>query len=64
MIDRLADLQSRAGLYVIVQIRERELYRDFKVRGLRNPGKVRGRVFELTSQTHQLCNFSRMNIFT
>jgi hypothetical protein len=26
-------------------------------RGLRNPGKVQGRVFELTSQTYQLCNF-------
>ena len=53
---------------VIVQIRDGELYRDFKVRvlfekasrrpslfnaqGLCNPGKVRRRVFELTSQTY------------
>ena len=44
--------------YVIVQIRDEGLYRDFKVRvlfnarGLCNPGKVRRRVFELTSQTY------------
>ena len=50
-------------LEIIVQIRDGELYRDFKVqvlleeaslfnaRGLCNPGKVRRRVFELTSQT-------------
>ena len=49
---------------VIVQIRDGGLYRDFKVRvlfekaslfnarGLCNPGKVRRRVFELTSQTY------------
>ena len=53
--------------YVIVQIRDGGLYRDFKVRvlfekaslfnaqGLCNPGKVRRRVFELTSQTY--CTF-------
>ena len=50
--------------YVIVQTRDGGLYRDFKVRvlfkkaslfnarGLCYPGKVRRRVFELTSQTY------------
>ena len=50
--------------YVIVQTRDGGLYRVFKVqvlfekvslfnaRGLCNPGKVRRRVFELTSQTY------------
>ena len=58
------DSSQYLNFYVIVQIRDGGLYRDFKVRvlfektslfnarGLCNPGKVRRRVFELTSQTY------------
>ena len=56
--------EAEKAFEVIVQIRDGGLFRDFKVRvlfekaslfnarGLCNPGKVRRRVFELTSQTY------------
>ena len=62
----LSQLQPTNGFYVIVQIRDGGLYRDFKsrvlfekaclfnARGIWNPGKVRRRVFELTSQSGNL----------
>ena len=52
-------------VYVIVQVRDGGLYWDFKVRvlferGLCNPGKVRRRIFGLTSQTHTLITESSL----
>ena len=52
------ELNSLEVFEVIVQIRDGGLYQDFKVgvifnaRALFNPGKVRRRVFGLTSQTY------------
>ena len=56
LVDR--ELHSLEVFEVIVQIRDGGLYQDFKVgvifnaRALFNPGKVRRRVFGLTSQTY------------